>query len=222
MSRRTRDLLLDHNGLRDRKYCSSFWGKNGGSYIGINSLFPRHLAGKSTGESYVPHSTWTWLNFAPDVNSELSIFTRVWRARESSVDSREGIIYRVKGEREEGSARLLAPSAMYYLVPGTMGFVCKSFETRNQAERPPTSRASCSGSSKGPEKCRGMQNRGRRIERRGARNFACGASGAAVYRSKAEGQKETRENARGEETAESSETLLHNATVLRVAQRRGK
>lgn len=119
------------------------------------------------------------------------------RARESSVDSREGIIYRVKGEREEGSARLLAPSAMYYLVPGTMGFVCKSFETRNQAERPPTSRASCSGSSKGPEKCRGMQTGGRRIERRGARNFAVVSSRAAVYRSKAERQKETRENARG-------------------------
>lgn len=101
-----------------------------------------------------------FVELRPDVNSELSISTRVARlvrARVVGRFAREGIIYRVKGEREEGSARLLAPSAMYYLVPGTMGFVCKSFETRNQAERPPTSRASCSGSSKGPEKCRGMR-----------------------------------------------------------------
>lgn len=97
----------------------------------------------------------------PDVNSESLIFTRVARlvcararARESSArDSREG--YNLPDERRTRERReapgSLAPGAMYYLVLGTMGFVCKSFETRNQVERPPTSRAGCSGSSKGPE-----------------------------------------------------------------------
>lgn len=134
------------------------------------------------------------------MNCRFSRALHVWSARESSVDSREGIIYRVKGEGEEGSARLLAPSAMYYLVPGTMGFVCKSFETRNQAERPPTSRASCSGSSKGPEKCRGMQTGiGRRIGRRGDSKFVrrcilgCGGTSFKSGRAKGNARK------RGEE-----------------------
>lgn len=117
------------------------------------------------------------------MNCRFSRALRVWcvrvyvcvhvLARSDGRDSREGIIYRVKGERAHSRARAralargekcllarsLAPSAMYYLVPGTMGFVCKSFETRNQAERPPTSRAGCSGSLKGPVGCRGAQRR---------------------------------------------------------------
>lgn len=67
---------------------------------------------------------------------------------------------------------------------------------------------------------RDAQTGKRRIrERRGrARNSREGVSSdAAVHRSKAEGQKETRENARGEETAESNVALLHNATVFRAS-----
>lgn len=90
---------------------------------------------------------------------------------------------------------------MYYLVPGTMGFVCKSFETRNQAERPPTSRVGCNGSSKGPvgrrEVRRGAQGTGLKFARR------CILGRAAVHRSKAEGPKgNARKRAGREQDAE--------------------
>lgn len=60
---------------------------------------------------------------------------------------------------------------------------------------------------------------GRRIGRRGARNSREGVSSdVAEHRSKAEGQKETRENAGRRNGGEQQrEALLHNATVFRAS-----
>lgn len=159
----------------------------------------------------------------PDVNRELLIFTRVARlvcARESSArDSRGG--YNLPGERRErerggGEAPAsLAPSAMYYLVLGTMGFVCKSFETRNQVERPPTSRAGCSGSSKGAGETEGEEE-GTKFARRCI--LGCGDTSLKSERAKGNVRKRAGREKDGERRA-----LLHNAACFtRVTRRRGK
>lgn len=159
----------------------------------------------------------------PDVNSESLIFTRVARlvcararARESSArDSREG--YNLPGERRTRERReapgSLAPGAMYYLVLGTMGFVCKSFETRNQVERPPTSRAGCSGSSKGPEE---------REERVGLEIRAKVYSRTRRYIAQKRKGKRKRARTRGKRERWGAEPFCIMRRVPRVTWRRGK
>lgn len=167
-----------------------------------------------------------FVELRPDVNSELSIFTRaprLVRARVVGRFAREGIIYRVKGEREEGSARLLAPSAMYYLVPGTMGFVCKSFETRNQAERPPTSRAVAAVVQKGRRNVAGCR-RGKADREKRDSKFArrcilgCGGTSFKSGRAKGNARKRGEEKRRGA----TEPFYIMRRCFARVTQRRGK
>lgn len=151
----------------------------------------------------------------PDVNRELLIFTRVARlvcARESSArDSRGGIIYRVKGEnaREKGEKRPLRSRRARCII---------SFSVQWALFAKVLKRGIKSNDHLLPEPVAAVVQKGpgKRKEKRRARNSREGVfTDAAIHRSKAKGQKETRENAREGRKLESGEPFYIMRRVSR-------
>lgn len=156
----------------------------------------------------------------PDVNRELLIFTRVARlvcARESSArDSRGGYNLpskRREREREGGEAPAspasLAPCIISFSVQWALFAKVLKRGIKSNDHLLPEPVATVV--EKGP---------GKRKEKRRARNSREGVvSNAAIHRSKAKWQKETRENARGREKAGECRVLLHNAACYMATRK---